>query len=218
MKDYRPLIIIALAAGLIILGFSDSMSFSSSTEYSTRMTSNPQGLAGLAIISLVALFAPRRILPTVDEANPSRLRRWTSVLIDYLFFAMSVVFFSFCTTLVTEWVATGQWQWAWENPEQTWRDSVMAIPLLTGFYLLYQRLKHSIKSGRPTLGQYLLNIRIIANAPVSDVTLKDFLLTYLALGPTVFGLLRKLARKHGPISDDHWSRQLRTRAVSTRAP
>lgn len=217
MKDYRPLIIIALAAGLIISGLSDPMSSSSSTGFPTRMESNPQGFAGLAIISLVALFSPRRILPTVDGTNPSRLRRWAAVLIDYLFFVMAMVFFSFCTTLVTEWVATGQWQWAWENPEQSWRDSMMVIPLLTGFYLLYRRLKHSLTSGRPTFGQYLLNIRIIANTPVSDVTLKDFLLTYLALGPTIFGLLRKMAHRHGPISDDHWSRQLRTRAVSTRA-
>jgi hypothetical protein len=218
MKDYRPLIIIALAAGLIISGLSDPMSFSSSTGSSTHMTSNSQGLAGLATISLVALLAPRRILPTIEGTNPSRLRRWTSVLIDIIFFVMSIVFFSFCTTLVTEWIATGQWQWAWRNPEQTWRDNAMVIPLLTGFYLLHRRLKHSLTSGRPTLGQYLLNIRIIANGPVSDVTLKDFLLTYLALGPTIFGLIRKLARRRGKVPDDHWSKQLRTRAVSTRAP
>lgn len=217
MKDYRPLIIITFSAGLIISGLSDPMSLSSSTGSSTRMESNPQSLAGLAIISLVVLFSPRRVLPTIEGSSPGRMRRWIAVLTDYLFFVMTLVFFGFCITLVVEWIATGQWQWAWENPQQSWRDFAMVIPLLTGFYLLYRRLKHSLTSGRPTLGQYLLNIKIIANGPVFDITLKGFLLTYLALGPTIFGLLRKLARRRGAVTDAHWSRQLRTRAVSTRA-
>lgn len=202
-------VLLALFALSIYL---DKLSQSGGTLKELPLFLIPSGL-----IALIGFLWPTPMHPPQKGKFAGFIRRVLALAIDGWFLSAVIIITAIPAAYVTQWMATGQWEWAWNN-EERFRGILPILIYYSWFAVAFLYYTRRVRAGRATIGQFAMGFRILP-APSGK---PDYARRFrygafgLCMSPlTVFLALRKRERKKG-IFD--WDAVSNTRAVSTRAP
>ncbi len=133
-----------------------------------------------SLIVLPAIFAltlkwPKSHGNIIHDSRVGLVRRSVAFTIDLTIAAIGVFPFSSMLGLFLEYLATGVWAWSFERDFFRASDLLAILGMLLAFYGIFYYFKWHFKNEKQTLGQHLLNFKLIPSGENSSMGMRAFI-------------------------------------------